>query len=215
MPVPNSFEDFWKNLKEISNLENLPYKTIIIDSVSKLDSFVVDRILSQESGNKEKSSLANACGGYGKGYDKAKLIHEAVKFALDKLRDKGITIIYIAHASVAKYKAPDEEDYDKYSIIINHDKSRAVYINDVDAVLFCKLKYFVVENDSKRSIVKSTNQRVIATSINAGHVAKNRYDMPEEIKFSKDGSFEEISKYIPFYQAEYRNAKDNKLAAVK
>ena len=44
-------------------------------------------------------------------------------------------------------------------------------------------------------IPKSRGERVIKAGLNDANVSKNRYNMPNEIPMS----FEEINKYIPFY----------------
>ncbi len=81
---------------------------------------------------------------------------------------------------------------------MHHESSRQPYIDDVDAVLFCKLKSYTSENESGRIIVKSTEERIIVTGISDAHVSKNRFAMPNEIPMK----FEEITKYIPYYNLE-------------
>ena len=96
---------------------------------------------------------------------------------------------------IKKYKSPEQEDYDILSIVMNSDKSRMVYIDDVDAVLYCKLKAHTVETESGRTLVKSSGQRVISGASNEVHVSKNRYSLPNEIPMT----YEDLAKHIPFY----------------
>lgn len=104
----------------------------------------------------------------------------------------------MSHTAVKSHKSPDSDDYDIFTIVANHDKTRAVYVDDCDAVLFCKMKSVVSETDTGRHIVKSLEQRIVMTGVNPVNVSKNRYNMPSELPMS----FEEIAKYIPFYQLE-------------
>ena len=195
-PVASSFGEFWDNLKKLLDVEQLPFKTLVIDSVSKLDALIVNYIISLENNGKNKNNtLGSACGGYGKGYEKAQGLHRAVKAMLDNFTARGIAIIFISHLTITKYKAPDSDDYDTYSIVMNHEKSREVYIDDVDAVLFGRLKSFTNMSDSGKAKVTSTKERILNTSVNDVYVAKNRFNMPDEIPMS----FEAIKKYIPFY----------------
>ncbi len=199
LPIAHSFSDVWKNIKALLALEELPFKTIVIDSVSKLDTLIVEYILDNEpigKGGAKPSTLTAACGGYGAGYLKAASLHNALKSLLDKFKERGICVVYVAHLGVTKHKAPDNEDYDVYSIIMNHEKSRSVYVDDVDAVLFCRLKSFTSETDSGRTLVRSTNDRVIMAGVSDGHVSKNRFNMPNEIKMS----FDALCEHIPFFQ---------------
>ena len=193
-----SFMEFWDNIKALLKLETLPFKTLVIDSISKLDQLVIEYVLSKEKPGKDgkvASSLATACGGYGAGFQAAQQIHRGIKSLLDRFQEKGIAVIYIGHLAVIKHKAPDMEDFDRYSIVMNADKSREPYIDDVDCVLFCRLKSYVSENESGRSLVRSTDDRIILSGISDAHVSKNRFNMPNELPLDYDA----IKKYIPFY----------------
>ena len=207
LPKAEAFTEFWNNVKGLLAQEDLPYKTIVVDSVSKLDELIVKHILAEEpanisaanNGDKPRiNTLGASCGGYGKGYERAQSMHRAMKAQLDKFTDKGMGVVFISHVTTTKYRAPDNEDYDIYSIVMNHDKSREVYIDDVDAVLFIKLYSGTTTLDSGRTIVRSTDKRTLITNVNEVNVSKNRYSMPPEIPVA----FEEIKKYIPFYNLE-------------
>ena len=198
---PSTLAQMWENTKSLYELEKLPFKTLIVDSISKLDQLVIDHILAKEKPNKEgkkPSSLATACGGYGAGFQAAQQLHRGFKAILDKFQDRGVTVIYIGHLSTVKHKAPDLEDFDKYSIIMNSEKSREPYIDDVDCVLFCKLRSYLSETENGRTLIKSTEDRILITGVSDGHVSKNRFSMPAELAMS----FNDISKYIPFYTGE-------------
>lgn len=197
-PVLTRFVDVWKAIKELLEAPDLHYKTIVLDSISKLDNLVITHIMENEpvGKNGEKpSTIKSACGGYGAGYDKAQMMHRALKMQMDGFKDKGIAVIYIAHLATATHRAPDKEDYDYYTITMNHDKSRAVYVDDVDMVGFCKLQSFTKETDSGRNIIVSSDNHVLITGISDGHVSKSRYAMPTELPMD----FDQIAKYIPFY----------------
>jgi hypothetical protein len=192
--VSDSFERAYKTIKELLALDELPFKTLIIDSLTRLDALIVSYIISKEQ-NPKTATIASSCGGYGKGYERAEGIHMAFKAICDKFQDRGVTVIYIAHTALVKDRMPDTDDYQIHSIEMHHDKSRKVYINDVDAVLFCRLRSFVDNTDGGKTLVRSTNDRVIVTGLNDIHVAKNRFDLPAELPMS----FKEIEKNIPFY----------------
>lgn len=201
LPVSKNFNEFRQYINDLVNAEELPYKTIVIDSISKLDSMIVKSILDNEPPDKngnQPSTLNAACGGYGAGVARAQLIHRRFKGYMDKFQERGITVVYVSHLAVTKIKSPDAEDYDIHSIVMNHDKSREVYVDDVDAVLLCKLQSFVQKTDSGRDIIKSSGNRIIITGMDEAHVSKNRFKMPKEIPMTYD----DLSKYIEFYNQE-------------
>jgi len=197
--VIKSYERFLDGIIRLSKLEEFPFKTLVIDSISKLDALIVSSILEKEgmTKNGKPHSLNSACGGYGAGFQAAQQEHRYVKSILDSFQKKGVTVIYIGHLATTKYKAPDLDDYDRYSFVMNHDKSREVYIDDVDAVLFCKLKSFVTTTEGGRNIVSSTDDRIILTGVSDANVSKNRFNMPMELEMS----FDAIKEYIPFFNA--------------
>lgn len=197
LPIVSSFEQMWSNIKELIAEEELPFQTIVIDSISKLDALLVKYILDKEppTKNGKPPTLNSAGGGYGAGVLMAQSLYRALKALLDKFQDKGITVIYISHYVVTKVKSPDSEDYDMASIVMNHDRSREIFIDDVDAVLFCKLRSHFTETESGRTLIKTTGDRVIMTGSHEAHISKNRYGMPSEIPMN----YAEIAKYIPFY----------------
>lgn len=200
---PETFGQHWANIKSLLKEESLPFKTIVIDSVSKLDELIVKHILDKETPRKDgttASTLATACGGYGAGFQAAQQVHRAHKALMDRFQQRGIAVIYVAHIATIKHKAPDMDDYDKYSIVMSSEKCKEPYIHDVDLVAYCKLKSYVTETDSGRALVKSTDNRVILTGVSDGHVSKNRFSMPDEMPMS----FNELKKHIPFYNQELK-----------
>jgi hypothetical protein len=198
LKVATNFMDFWNSVKALLALEEIPFDTIVVDSISKLDTLIVEYILEKEPAGKngvKPTTLTSACGGYGAGFMRAESIHRALKAMLDKFKERGIAVIYIAHMQHGTVKPPDGEDYSNYTIVMNHDRSRHVWIDDVDCVLFCKLKSYTTSLDSGRMMVKSTDERIVLTGVNDSFVSKNRFGMPAEIKMS----FESIAKHIPYY----------------
>lgn len=198
---PKTFSELWENTVALLKEEDLPFKTIVVDSISKLDAMLVKHILDQEKPRKDgttATTLATACGGYGAGMQAVEQGHRRFKGLMDRFQDRGIAVIYIGHLASVKHKAPDAEDYDKYSIVMSCERAKQPYVDDVDAVIFCRLKSYVSETESGRNLVTSTEDRVIVATASDGHVSKNRFNMPKEIKMS----YESLSKYIPFYNQE-------------
>ncbi len=195
--VFESYTTIYDTLMEMIKSEVLPFKTLVIDSISKLDSIICDEVIknSPDIKGKKAETLTQAFGGYGAGFQKAAIYHRTLKRIFDMFKQRGIAVVFVAHIGVAKHKSPETEDYDIHSIIMNHEQSRAVYVDDVDAVLYCKQKSFISETESGRTLIKSTSDRVIITEISDAHVSKTRFTMPGEIPLS----FDELKKYIPFF----------------
>lgn len=205
LPKSNSFKELWGDISYLLKIEDFPYKTIVLDSVGGLDKLIIEHIVEEEhkkNGGKPNLPLGSCCGGYGKGYEKAQSLHQAFKALLERFNTKGISIIYIAHMGIIQEKrSPEHDPYDIYSITMNHQKSRDVYINsDIDAVLFYKIKSYSTKDDNGVTRIKSSDKRVIVTSVNDLNISKNRFNMPSEIEIQDQSSgFNNLAKYIPFY----------------
>ena len=125
---------------------------------------------------------------FGKGYS-----YVADEFAnllkqLNALKDKGINIVFIAHAKPRKFELPEEMgSYDRYEMKLS--KQVAPLLKEwSDALLFCNYKIFVVttETNSKKA---QGGKRVIYTTHSPTYDAKNRFGLKDEL----DLDFKEIS----------------------
>lgn len=164
------------------------YKTLVIDSVTSLHSLFEHEVCE----NYGVDNVADAAGGFHKGYLVVKEMHAEVKAICDRLRDKkGMTVIFLAHSGIQKVKnRPDAEEYSVYSLEM-HKESVSVYTNLVDAVLYLRQDEFVKggATDKKGVTTKlgkviQTGDRILVTSGDGriGYVnAKNRYNLDSEI----------------------------------
>lgn len=172
--------------------EDHQYKTLVVDSITSLHALFEHEVCE----NYGVDNVANAAGGFHKGYLVVAEMHSEIVNACKVLRkQKGMTIIFLAHSGIKKMKnRPDAEEYTVYSLDM-HEASISTYINLSDAVIYIRNEEFVKgnETDKKGQITKfgkivQTGQRVLVTSGDGriGYVnAKNRYDLEPEIPFNK------------------------------
>lgn len=207
IPAPETFSEFLQNLTElVDEIDKLPFKNIALDTVSGLDDLVVEEVLRTNPGQ----NLATVFGGYGAGYHRARDLHKKVKKLFDVLQKKNIGVMFLAHQEIERVNLPDKEDYTRYTIQINNQRSRSLYIDKVDAILFCHQSPVLEEinakdKSKKRNIVLSSTKRCLLTNNCEAHTAKNRYSLPDKI----DMSYEALKKYIQFYQ-DIEDIADNK-----
>jgi len=164
------------------------YQTLVIDSVTSLHALFEHEVC-EEYG---VDNVADAAGGFHKGYLVVKGMHSEIKAACDYLRNKkGMTIVFLAHSGIEKMKnRPDAEEYSVYSLDMHKD-SVTVYCNLVDAVMYLRQDEFVKggATDKKGVTTKlgkivQTGDRILVTSGDGriGYVrAKNRYSLDSEI----------------------------------
>jgi len=195
-----------EQIKEFGTQDH-PYKTLIIDSVTSLNSMFERELV--EFDESEAASVQDAAGGFQKGYDIIANWHYEIIALCNRLRNaKGMSVVFLAHTGNRKVKNHPElsGEYNVYSMDM-HVKSKANYINLVDAAIYLKQEEIATGHniDKKGRTLKTgritqTGDRVLITSSDGvvGYVdAKTRYDMPNEIPVPIGEN--PLLQYIPFF----------------
>lgn len=173
--------------------EDHGFKTLIVDSITAMNTKLEHELALRD----KVESVADAAGGFHKGYDVIAKWHADFIYACDVLRKrKGMAIVFLAHSGVEKIKnSPDEaSEYNVYSLDM-HKKSAALYASSSDAVFYIKKEGFIsgaATNNkgqtTKYGRIMETGQRQLITTGDGrtGYVlAKNRYNMPPELDLNK------------------------------
>jgi len=179
LPVLTGVDDLWAQLTGLIQ-EQHDYKTVVVDSVTALERMFGQYVI--ESDPKKPKSLNQAQGGYGAGFQAVATLHQRVRKAAELLVQKGIHVVFIAHADLENVDLPDEDPYSRYSLRL-HKKSMAPYVDDVDAVLHVRLKTYVMDKDGQKPKAVSDGSRIVVCHASAASVSKNRYRITEELTF--------------------------------
>lgn len=175
-PVLKSVDDLWNQLTTLIK-EKHDYRTVIVDSVTALERLFIQHVI--DSDPKAPKSINQAMGGYGAGLSAVATLHQRVRKACGALNDKGMAIVFVAHADTETIELPDSDPYSRYSLRLGK-KSVAPYVDDSDVVGFLKLETFTKgEGERKKAI--STGGRVLVTYATAANVSKNRYGITEDL----------------------------------
>jgi len=186
-PVLTSVNDLWEQLSSLIKEEH-QYKTLVIDSVTALERMFIENIV--ESDPKKPKSINQAMGGYGAGLTAVAALHGRVRKACGLLNNKGMHIVFIAHADTETIDLPDQDPYTRYNLRLGK-RSTSPYVDDVDVVGFIKLQSFV--KDDKKII--SDGSRVLSVTATASNVSKNRYGITEDLPVLLNVN--PFSNYIP------------------
>ena len=108
-PLATSFEDVLKNLQSLIDNDN-DYKTLVVDSLDWLEPLIWDKAC-QDNNFKSIESV-----GYGKGYVEALKYWRIYLNLLNELREKGYTIMQIAHNQIKRFESPEIEAYDRHEL---------------------------------------------------------------------------------------------------
>lgn len=168
------------------------FKTLVLDAATSLHALFEHEVATSYG----VDNVADAAGGFHKGYLVVKEMHAEIKSACDYLRDKkGMTIVFLAHAGIKKIKnRPDADEYTVFTLDM-HEASVAAYTNLVDAVLYLRQDEFVkgVQSDKKGNTTKfgklvQSGERILVTSGDGkvGYAnAKNRFNFEPEVPVAK------------------------------
>ena len=179
-PVITDVNQLWDQLEALAT-EAHEYKTVVIDSITAIDTLFTNYIVDSDS--KKPRTLAQALGGYGAGYQALSSLHGRVRRLAGDINNRGINILFIAHAEVETIELPDEDAYSRYGIKI-HKKSLTHYIDNVDVVGFIKLSTIITgDGDRKKAISDGSRQIICHTT--AANVSKNRFGIEAPLTVEK------------------------------
>lgn len=176
-PLLSSVEQLWQQLMVLIN-EKHDYRTLVIDSVTQLETLFTDHIIDNDP--KKPKSLATALGGYGAGWGALSALHGRVRKAAGILNErKNMNIVFVAHSETSTIEPPDAEPYTRYELRI-HKKSSQHYTDNVDLVGHLKLETFT-RGDGDRKQAISTDSRILVVKSAAAQVSKNRLSITEDL----------------------------------
>lgn len=177
-PVLEDVPTLWDQMAALLHGEH-EFKTLVIDSVTALERMFVQHII--DTDQKNPKSLNQAMGGYGAGPKAVGGLHQQVRRTAGALRkDRGMHVVFIAHADTETVDLPDEDAYTRYNLRLGK-KSIAPYTDDVDMVGFLKLRTMTKGDEGQKRKAISDGQRIMVAHTTAANVSKNRYGITDPI----------------------------------
>ena len=177
-PAPATYREFLSMIDQIA-VDTMGFKTLVIDTADWLESMMIRQIC-QDAGI---SSIEKYEKGFGKGWTKVCETWAELLDKLDRIRkQKGMNILFVAHARIRKFEPADDVAYDRYTLSQN-EKSGDILKKWADIILFTKHSVLVTENEDGRIKAHSNGKRMMYTTFNPCWDAKNRFGLPEELPF--------------------------------
>jgi adenylate kinase family enzyme len=148
---------------------------VIIDTADWCERMLIENMLKRSG----KSSIEDY--GYGKGYTALQEEFSRFLALLDRLIEKGVHVVFVAHSTVKRMSPPDQTDgYDRYELKLT--KQVAPLIKEwADAILFVKFKVQIVEGSDGKLKAQGGKDRVMYTTHSPAWDAKNRYGLADEL----------------------------------
>lgn len=183
LPVARSYGDMIDALDLLAK-EKHSYRTVAIDTLDELETHVHAQTCATKpmKGGGRASSIEDY--GYGDGPKFALGPWREILVRLDRLRDRGMHIILIAHAFVKEFKNPEGDNYERYEVKVDKHASALVQ-NWADVVLYATHEVVTHKAEAKAKAKGiSTGNRIVHTVQSAAFDAKNRYSLPATLPLS-------------------------------
>lgn len=190
-PVATTSQEIMEAMTALAT-EKHQFKTLVLDSITQLNTLIEQEVIQADP--KKPKSINQALGGYGAGLSAVAERHRQIREAAGWLSgEKGMNVVFIAHANNETVDPPDQDPYTRYSLRMHH-KSVGHYSDNVDLVGFIKLKTFT-RGDGDRKKAISDGQRIITCYPIANHISKNRFGITEDLLFEQDTN--PLAPFIP------------------
>lgn len=163
------------------------YETIVIDTADWAEKLCAAHICAAS----KKSGIEDF--GYGKGFTYLKEEFAKMLETCDSLIDKGLHVVFTAHAAMRKFEQPDERgSYDRWEMKLS--KFDAPMLKEwADMVLFCNYRTFTQRQENGKYKVTG-GERIMYTTHNPCWDAKNRYGLADELPMQ----YSQIAKAVDF-----------------
>lgn len=194
-----SFSDLMEAIGMLYEREHA-FQTVVLDSVSALQPLIWAETgeRGDDKGNKKKRIEDF---GYGKGYIYALAVWQEVLDGLNALRrDRGMTIIMIAHSKIERFDDPETVGYSRYEIDL-HDKARDFLKREVDIVMLLKADVSVKSEDAgfnkSRAIGQGGRSVWMHATSRPAYAAGNRYGLPEKTLYEPGKGYDVLAPFFP------------------
>lgn len=182
--VPRTFEDVTNGIEDMLANPEHGFLAAGFDTADALEALIHAHVC-KVHGHESIEAF-----GFGKGYNVA--LDEGRRFValLDKLRAKGVSVVFSAHSFVKTFKNPEGEDYDRYQLRM-HEKLAGLLKDQCDVVGFVNFegggsKLKGDKGASARARGWATGRRIVHLAREAAWDAKSRLALPAEIELTAD-----------------------------
>jgi AAA domain len=167
------------------------YQTLIIDTLDSLEPMLLDAVCAKNGWKNIESPS------YGEGFVIADQEWQRFIRAISALRDKGMTVVMVAHSTIERFDDPRAPSYTAYWPKL-HKRARHLILDACDVVGFLAEELRVATDDNgfrERTRATSSNQRFLFVEGCPAFVAKNRYGMAPKIPIPADFAIGELTKF--------------------
>jgi hypothetical protein len=190
-----SYDDVMGALSSLYT-EDHEYKTLVIDSLDKLEPLVWAKCCTDNAWPTIESP------GYGKGYITLDGYWRDIIEGANALRhERHMAVVYIAHSAIATIDDPMTQSYSRFDIRLQK-RAMAAFQDECDCIFFLNQDVSIKADDPKkpgaaRVRADGGGNRWLYTTPRPAFVAKNRYGIPDKIMFERGHGYTALADYFP------------------
>lgn len=179
--------------------EEHAFKTLIISAADGIDR------IAQAEACKRNGWQSIEDPGFGKGYIEAEAVWTEILEPISALGvpvaegGKGMNVIIIGHTEIKNFDDPASTTYSRYLPNLQK-KAGDVLKPAADIIAFLNYRVSIkvekAQFGQEKKDVAGAGVRMIYLEERPGFIAKNRYDMPAEIRFEKGKGYTALAKYF-------------------
>jgi hypothetical protein len=197
-PASDTYQDFITKLKSVAIAKH-GFQTVVIDGVSGLEALIYKQVADDHG----KANIDLVGGGFDRGQKLAMTQWNEVLTLLNACVARGMAVVLVAHARSEKIGDPENPMAEQYGPALHRKTSGELFRRWADMTLFMTRRMTVkkegqgiMEKTVAVPIGAEGGERIIRTAWTPASVAKNRFDMPLEIPFPKNGSWDVVMGYV-------------------
>ena len=183
---PGCLADVYNMVGELVNEEHA-YRTVVFDTIDHLEPLVWHEVC-RAAGKDHIEDF-----GYGKGYAKADPLWIRFFRGLDILREKGLTTVVLCHDDAKNVDDPVIGSHTRRSPKL-HKRANALLYEWADVVGYLDIETVArdVGKDGGRTTrtAASTGERILHLEDSGAFTAKNRFDLPAQIRLPKTNPYQ-------------------------
>jgi len=165
--------------------EDHKFQSVVIDSADWLEKLIFDAVCERFG----VSVIEKADGGWGNGYKHALNSWSELLSKLEQLRRlKGMAVIFLAHSDIRPVRDPESATYDQ--VVPRMQKLAVTMVTEWVDAIFYATRRIRTEKEGDRTIAHAIGanggERIMKTTGGPGRVAKNRYNLPDELPLAWD-----------------------------
>lgn len=168
------------------------YQTLVFDTLDAIELILTEKIVNDVNNDESTKKKIDCLGDipYGRGSELLAANWSLFIKATERINAAGKNVIVVAHEQIQKFEDPSSDAYDRY-VLKCHKKSAGLLVAAMDAVLFAKQGVILKDrekNFNKEAKKRATGDgtRVLHTVETPSWVAKNRFNLPDEIPMNEN-----------------------------